>query len=134
MEQTCIILKPDAYKQGNIGDILSRFEHAGLKIKDITIISMDRATAESFYAEHTGKEFFDRLIAFMTSGPCVPAILTGENVIVRVREMAGATNAATAAKGTIRGDFSGRSGPPNCLHASDSPESAAREINFFFPE
>ncbi len=131
METTLAILKPDAVRNNLIGEVLKRVERDGLKIKDIKMVNLSRNEAETFYAEHEGKPFYERLINFMVSGPIVPAVIEGENAIERLRKLMGATRPSEAAPGTIRGEF-GTGSPENIIHGSDSPESAEREITFFF--
>jgi nucleoside-diphosphate kinase len=130
-QQTLSIIKPDATRRNLIGQILSRFEQAELKIVAIKMIHMDRAMAEAFYAEHKGREFFEPLVEFMTSGPITVQVLEGEDAITKNREIMGVTDFTKAESGTIRADFA-TSVRENCVHGSDSPESASREIAFFF--
>ena len=136
MQQTLIIIKPDAVRNRYAGHIVTRFEQEGFVIKEARLMTLDRKDAESFYAEHKGKPFFDGLVAFMSSGPCLPIVLEGSDVILRVRALIGATQPAKAAPGTIRalyaGALRGEDGAANAIHASDSPVSASREIPFFF--
>jgi nucleoside-diphosphate kinase len=131
LEQTLSIIKPDAVKKNLIGEIVKRFETAGLKIVAMKMIHMSQTQAEGFYAEHKGREFYEPLVEFMTSGPCVVQVLMGDHAIVRNREIMGVTDPTKAAAGTIRADFA-ESTRLNCVHGSDSPESAAREIQYFF--
>lgn len=130
-EQTLSIIKPDAVSKNLIGAIDSRFEEAGLKIVALKMVRLTREQAEGFYAEHQGKPFFEGLVTFMTSGPVCVQVLSGEGAIARHRELLGATNPKEAAPGTVRADFA-ESVSTNAAHGSDSPESAAREIDFFF--
>lgn len=130
-ERTLSIVKPDAVAKSVIGDIVSRFEKAGLKVVGMRMEHLSTEKAGGFYAEHKGRPFYDDLVAFMTSGPCVVQILEGENAITRNRELMGATNPKEADAGTIRADFA-ESIDANAVHGSDSPESAAREISYFF--
>jgi len=130
-QQTLSIIKPDAVRKNLIGAIESRFEQAGLKIVALKMIQLSRAQAEGFYAEHQGKPFFEGLVDFMTSGPVCVQVLSGDNAIARNRELMGATNPEEAAPGTIRADYA-ESVSINAAHGSDSPESAAREIAYFF--
>ena len=130
-ELTFSIIKPDAVRKNNIGEILTRFESAGLKIVAARLEHLSSAKAQGFYAEHQGKPFFEDLIKFMTSGPCLLQVLEGENAINLNRELMGATNPAEASEGTIRRDFA-ESIDANAVHGSDSPASARREIEFFF--
>ncbi len=133
MEKTLSIIKPDAVAKNVLGKILDRFESAGLKIIAIKMLHLNKDMAEGFYAEHKGKPFFDKLINFMTSGPVVVQVLSGENAIKTNRELMGNTNPEEAAQGTIRSDFA-ESIDANAVHGSDSPESAEREISYFFNE
>ena len=130
-QQTLSIIKPDAVRKNLIGAIESRFEQAGLKIVALKMIQLSRAQAEGFYAEHQGKPFFEGLVDFMTSGPVCVQVLSGDNAIARNRELMGSTNPEEAAPGTIRADYA-ESVSINAAHGSDSPESAAREIAYFF--
>jgi len=131
VERTLSIIKPDATRRNLTGQINARFEGAGLRIVGQRRIRMTHEQAERFYAVHAGRSFYDDLCNFMTSGPVVVQVLEGENAIVRNRELMGATNPANAAIGTIRKDF-GESVEANSVHGSDSPETAANEIAFFF--
>ena len=131
IEQTLVIVKPDAVTRGLTGEILASLEKAGLQILGMNMILISKQEAEKFYAEHQGKSFFEELTTFMSSSPIVPVAISGENAIARVREIMGATNPANAAEGTIRKDFA-VSVTKNSVHGSDSPKSAAREIPFFF--
>ena len=133
MENTLSIIKPDAVSKNVLGKILDRFESSGLKIIAIKMLHLDKDIAEGFYAEHKGKPFFEKLINFMTSGPVVVQVLSGENAIKTNRELMGNTNPEEAASGTIRSDFA-ESIDANAVHGSDSPESAEREISYFFTE
>jgi len=133
MEKTLSIIKPDAVSKNVLGKILDRFESSGLKIVAIKMLHLDQDMAEGFYAEHKGKPFFEKLINFMTSGPVVVQVLSGENAIKANRELMGNTNPEEAASGTIRSDFA-ESIDANAVHGSDSSESAEREISYFFTE
>ena len=133
MEKTLSIIKPDAVSKNVLGKILDRFESSGLKIVAIKMLHLDQDMAEGFYAEHKGKPFFNKLINFMTSGPVVVQVLSGENAIKANRELMGNTNPEEAASGTIRSDFA-ESIDANAVHGSDSSESAEREISYFFTE
>tara|TARA_X000000368_G_scaffold200981_1_gene158668 strand:+ start:150 stop:563 length:414 start_codon:yes stop_codon:yes gene_type:complete len=133
MEKTLSIIKPDAVAKNVLGKILDRFESSGLKIVAVKMLHLDQDMAEGFYAEHKGKPFFDKLINFMTSGPVLVQVLSGENAIKTNRELMGNTNPEEAASGTIRSDFA-ESIDANAVHGSDSPESAEREISYFFTE
>jgi len=131
VEQTLSIIKPDAVSKNLIGKIVARFEDAGLKIVAQRMLLLSRAQAEGFYAEHKGKPFFDGLVDFMTSGPVVVQVLSGENAIAFNRELMGATDPAKAAPGTIRADYA-EAINRNAVHGSDSPTSALREVAYFF--
>jgi nucleoside-diphosphate kinase len=131
MERTLSIIKPDAVKAQNIGNIVARLESEGLRIAAMKKIQLDRRTAEGFYAEHAGRGFFDELVTFMSSGPVVVMCLQGEDAIVRYRAIMGATNPANADAGTLRKLYASSVGE-NAVHGSDSPASAAREIGYFF--
>ncbi|HAM57875.1 MAG TPA: nucleoside-diphosphate kinase [Candidatus Rokubacteria bacterium] len=131
LERTLTIIKPDAVARGVIGQIISRFEQAGLKVLAARLLHLSPAQAGGFYIVHKERPFYASLCAFMTSGPCLPIVLEGENAIVRLRDLMGATDPAKAAPGTIRRDFAA-SIEANAVHGSDSPESAAFEIPYFF--
>jgi len=133
VENTLSIIKPDAVSKNVLGKILDRFESSGLKIIAIKMLHLDKDMAEGFYAEHKGKPFFEKLINFMTSGPVLVQVLSGENAIKANRELMGNTNPEEAASGTIRSDFA-ESIDANAVHGSDSSESAEREISYFFTE
>lgn len=131
VERTLSIIKPDAVAKNVIGEIVSRFEKAGLKVVAMQMKLLSKEDAEGFYAEHKERPFFADLVAFMTSGPVVVQVLEGENAILLNRELMGATNPKEAAEGTIRRDFA-TSIDANAVHGSDSATSAAREIEYFF--
>jgi nucleoside-diphosphate kinase len=131
LERTFSIIKPDAVAKNAIGQIVGRFEANGLQIIAQRMEHLTEEKAKGFYAEHDGKGFFNDLVAFMTSGPVVLQVLQGENAILKNRELMGATNPQEAAAGTIRADFA-QSIDANAVHGSDAPESAAREIAYFF--
>ncbi|MDW1629940.1 nucleoside-diphosphate kinase [Vibrio sp. Y176] len=133
LESTFSIIKPDAVERNLIGEIYNRIEKAGLRIIAAKMVHLTEDQASGFYAEHEGKEFFPPLKEFMTSGPIMVQVLEGENAIARYRELMGKTNPEDAACGTLRADYA-LSMRHNSVHGSDSPESAAREIEFFFPE
>ncbi|ARR48606.1 nucleoside-diphosphate kinase [Photobacterium damselae] len=133
IERTFSIVKPDAVKRNLIGAIYHRMESAGFKIVAAKMIHMTSEQAQGFYAEHEGKPFFDELVAYMTSGPVMVQVLEGENAVVRYRELMGKTNPEEAACGTLRADFA-LSLRHNSVHGADSPESAAREIAYFFAD
>lgn len=131
VERTLSIIKPDAVAKNVIGEIVTRFEKAGLKVVNMQMKQLSQAEAEGFYVEHKERPFFADLVAFMTSGPVVVQVLEGENAILLNRELMGATNPKEAAEGTIRRDFA-TSIDANAVHGSDSATSAEREINYFF--
>ena len=130
-ERTLSIIKPDAVGKNVIGEIYTRFESAGLRIAASRMMQLSDSTAGGFYAEHKGRPFYDDLVKFMTSGPVVVQVLEGEGAIAKNRDLIGATNPQEAAAGTIRADFA-TTIDANAVHGSDSPESAAREIAYFF--
>jgi nucleoside-diphosphate kinase len=132
-ERTLSIIKPDAVAKNVIGEINSRFEKAGLQIVASKMIHLSREQAEGFYAEHSERPFFGDLVGFMISGPVVVQVLEGDNAIAANRELMGATNPKEATAGTIRADFA-ESIDANAVHGSDSPESAKREIDYFFQD
>ena len=130
-ERTLSIVKPDAVAGGATGEILARFEKAGLRIVALKKIRLTQEQAEGFYAVHRERPFFKDLVAFMTSGPVVVSVLEGERAIARNRELMGPTDVKKAAKGTIRGDF-GTDIERNAVHGSDGPDTARVEIAYFF--
>lgn len=130
-ERTLSIIKPGAVQKNVIGEIVSRFEKAGLRIIASRMENLTKEQAQGFYAEHEGKPFYQELVEYMTSGPVVLQVLEGDNAISKNREIMGATNPAEAAPGTIRAEFAD-SMTANAVHGSDSPESARREVSFFF--
>jgi nucleoside-diphosphate kinase len=132
-ERTLVLVKPDALRRGLLGEILSRFERKGLTIDALVVRSMDAELADLHYAEHVDKAFYPPLKDFMTSGPLAAVVLSGDEVIAVVRALVGATDGRKAAAGTIRGDFS-LSNRENLVHASDSADSAKRELALWFPE
>lgn len=132
-ERTLVLLKPDAVRRGLVGEVLGRFERKGLTIEALELRSLDGDTADQHYAEHVEKAFYPPLREFITSGPLVALVLSGDTAIEVVRGLIGSTDGRKAAAGTIRGDLS-LSNRENLVHASDSPESASREIKLFFPE
>ena len=132
VEHTFSIIKPDAIAKNAIGQILARFEAAGLKIIAARMMHLSRAQAEGFYAVHRERPFFKDLVEFMISGPVLVQVLQGDNAILKNRELMGATDPKKAAKGTIRADFA-QSIDANAVHGSDAPETARAEIAFFFP-
>lgn len=133
LERTLSIVKPDAVARNLIGEIYSRFEKGGLKIVAAKMLTLSEAQAHGFYGEHEGKPFFADLVAYMRSGPVLVQVLEGDDAIATNRRLMGATNPAEAEPGTIRADFA-ESIDANCVHGSDAPESAAREIAFFFED
>jgi nucleoside-diphosphate kinase len=133
IERTISIIKPDAVAKNVIGDIYSRFEKADLKVVAARMLHLTQEQAEGFYAEHKERPFFGALVSFMTFGPVMVQVLEGEGAVLKNRDLMGATNPADAEAGTIRADFA-QSIDENAVHGSDSTESAAREIAFFFTE
>jgi nucleoside-diphosphate kinase len=131
VERTLVLIKPDAMQRGLAGEILGRFEHRGLEIKEARLVRVDRELAEEHYAEHAEKPFFGELVEFITSGPTLALALEGEGAITTVRRTMGATNPADSEPGSIRGDLA-LSMPDNLVHGSDSPESAQRELQLWF--
>jgi nucleoside-diphosphate kinase len=131
VERTLTIIKPDAVAKNAAGQIIARFEKAGLKVLAAKLIHLSPAQAQGFYIVHKDRPFYGSLCAFMTQGPCMPMVLEGEGAIARLREIMGATDPSKAAPGTIRKDFA-TSLEANAVHGSDSPESAAFEIPYFF--
>jgi nucleoside-diphosphate kinase len=133
MDRTLVICKPDAVERGLVGEILGRFERRNLTIAAAELRTIDRDTAAKHYAEHEGKGFYEDLVAFITRGPALVAVIEGpEDTWKVVRTMMGATNPRESAPGTIRGDL-GILFTENLIHGSDGPESAAREVELFFP-
>jgi len=133
IERTLSIIKPDAVSKNVIGQIVSRFEAAGLKVVAARMLQLSRTDAERFYAVHAARPFFKDLVDFMVSGPVFVQVLEGENAIQKNRDLMGATDPKKAEKGTIRADFAD-SIDANAVHGSDAPETAKVEIAFFFPE
>src|ERR1041385_3941026 len=133
VERTLSIIKPDATRRNLTGQIVARFEKAGLRVVASRRIQLSQAQAEAFYAVHKARPFFAGLVAFMTSGPVVVQVLEGESAIAKNREVMGATNPANAAEGTIRKEFA-ESIEANSVHGSDAAETAANEIKFFFSD
>ena len=131
VQRTLSIVKPDAVAKGATGEILSRFEKAGLRILALKKLRLSEEQARGFYAVHKARPFYKDLVAFMTSGPIVPMVLEGEDAIARVRRIMGATDPAKAEPGTLRKDF-GESIGRNATHGSDAPETAAFELGYFF--
>ena len=132
-ERTLVLIKPDAVARGLVGEVISRFERKGLTLSALVLRTMDVEMADRHYAEHLEKAFYPPLRDFMTSGPLLAGILTGDEAVDVVRALVGATDGRKAAAGTIRGDLS-LSNRENLVHASDSIESAEREIKLWFPD
>ncbi|MGM0982646.1 MAG: nucleoside-diphosphate kinase [Pseudomonadota bacterium] len=130
-QRTLSIIKPDAVAKNAIGEITARFEKAGLQVVAAKMLKLDDDKAGGFYAEHKERPFFKDLVGFMTSGPVVVQVLEGEDAVAKNRDLMGATNPKEAAPGTIRADFA-ETIDANAVHGSDSPESAEREIAYFF--
>jgi len=133
MQKILVLIKPDAVQRGLIGNIIARFERRGLKIVAMKMTQMDQGLAQRHYAIHQGKDFFQHLVEFITSGPIIAAVLEGERAVEIVRRTMGETNPAEASPGTIRGDFGIDIGH-NLVHGSDSEENAVQEISIFFTE
>lgn len=131
MERTFVMVKPDGVGRGLVGECIRRFEQRGLKLIGLKMQQLSVEQAQRHYGEHEGKPFYQDLIAFITSGPTVQLVLEGRDAVAQVRKMNGATDCLDAAVGTIRGDL-GLSNRKNIAHASDSPETAAREIDLYF--
>lgn len=132
MESTFVIIKPDAVQAGLVGEILSRYERAGLRIEAMDLRHIDGEFADRHYAEHVERDYYPPLREFMTEGPLVALVLVGGEAIAKTREINGATDPAKAAEGTIRADH-GTSVRTNCVHASDGSDSATAEIALWFP-
>jgi nucleoside-diphosphate kinase len=133
MEQTLSIIKPNGVRRNLIGEILRRFEAAGLVIRATRLVRLSKADAQAFYAVHKQRPFYESLCTFMSSGPVLVSVLEGPGAIAKHREIMGATDPAKAAAGTIRKDY-GETVEVNTVHGSDAPETAAQEIRFFFTE
>ncbi|MDX1805109.1 MAG: nucleoside-diphosphate kinase [Alcanivorax sp.] len=133
VERTLSIIKPDAVAKNVIGDIVSRFEKADLKVVAMKMVHLSEEQAGGFYAEHKERPFFKDLVSFMTSGPVIVQVLEGEDAVTKNRDLMGATNPQDAAAGTIRADFA-ETIDENAVHGSDSTESAAREVAYFFAD
>lgn len=133
MERTFIAIKPDAVQRGLIGKIISRIEDKGFKIVGLKMLEVSESQAKAHYQEHIGKPFYPSLVKFITSAPIVAMVVEGEHVVQDMRQIMGKTNPQNAEIGTIRGDFSPEMSY-NCIHGSDSPESADREIAIYFNE
>ena len=137
IEKTLILVKPDGVRRGLVGEVISRVETKGYSIEALRLLTAHRALLEQHYAEHIGKPFYEPLVEFMMSGPIVAMVASGNRVIEGFRSLAGVTDPTVAAPGTIRGDLARDQGTKvvqNIVHGSDSPESAAREIQIFFPK
>ncbi len=132
MERTLILVKPDAFARSLSGEIIARFERKGLRLVALALMTMSAEMASQHYAEHEGKPFFDELVTFITSGPLVAMVLEGEQAVVAARQVIGSTNPLEANTGSIRGDYALAVGQ-NMVHGSDSRDSAAREVDLFFP-
>ena len=132
-QRTLVLVKPDGVARGLVGEVLSRIERKGFRIVALELRNLTREVAEAHYGEHADRPFFADLVDFITSGPLVAAVVEGTEVIASWRAMMGATNPANAAPGTIRGDLASEM-QNNVTHGSDSPESAAREVDLFFPD
>jgi nucleoside-diphosphate kinase len=133
VERTLILVKPDAFARGLTGEVVARFERKGLGIAALKRMELGRDLAERHYAEHSEKPFFGDLVEFITSGPLVAMVLEGYEAVTAARQVIGATNPLEASPGSIRGDYA-LEVQTNLVHGSDAPESAAREIDLFFPE
>ncbi len=133
MERSLILVKPDAFVRNLTGEIISRFERKGLRLRALKLMTMDRELAERHYEEHAGKPFFGELVEFITSGPLVAMVLEGEHAVEAARQVIGATDPLSASPGSIRGEYAVAVGQ-NMVHGSDSEASAAREVGLFFPE
>ena len=133
MSETLAIIKPDAVGGGRSGRIIAHLESSGFQLAAARMVTMTRAQARSFYDVHRERPFYDSLVAFMTSGPCIPIALRAPDAVPRLREVIGATDPAAAAPGTVRALYA-ESVERNAIHGSDSDENARREIGFFFPE
>jgi nucleoside-diphosphate kinase len=130
---TLAIIKPDALAAGKAGKVLAHLEAAGFKLRAVRLLRLTTAQAEAFYAVHRERPFYRPLVTFMTSGPCVPMALERQDAVAKLRAVIGATDPKDAAPGTVRALYA-ESKERNAIHASDSPENAAREVAFFFPE
>lgn len=133
MQQTLAIIKPDATERNLIGQILAHLEDAGFRIRAMRLTRLTEAQAREFYAVHKGRPFYEDLVEFMISGPVVPVLLEADDAVARLREVIGATDPAEAEEGTVRALYAESKGR-NSIHASDAPETAAREVRFFFPD
>jgi nucleoside-diphosphate kinase len=132
IQRTLVLVKPDGVRRGLVGEIVGRLERKGLTILALELRTLDRETASQHYAEHDGKPFFAELINFITGGPLVALVVEGHRAVEAVRTMMGVTDPVASTPGSIRGDYALETGK-NLVHGSDSPESAAREVELFFP-
>lgn len=132
-ERTFVMIKPDAFQRGLVGEVVSRIEDRGLKLVGMKLLVPSQEQGEKHYAEHSDEPFYEDLVGFITSGPAVPMVVEGENAVSVVRDMIGATDPAEASPGTVRGDLALDIGR-NCVHAADAPETAEREISIYFDE
>jgi nucleoside-diphosphate kinase len=132
-ERTLILVKPDAFERGLTGEVIARFERKGLKLVAMKLMQAHQELAHTHYAEHTEKPFFGELVSFITGGPLVAAVMEGENAVTAARQVIGATDPIEADAGSIRGEFATEV-TFNLVHGSDSPESAEREIEIWFPD
>ena len=133
VQRTLSLVKPDGVEKSLIGEVIRRFESAGLRVRALKMVCLEKREAQAFYAVHKDKGFFDSLTNFMSSGPIVAMVLEGDDAIAKTREIMGATNPKDAASGTIRADFA-QEVEKNIVHGSDSPENAAIEVSFFFSD
>jgi nucleoside-diphosphate kinase len=133
LDRTLILIKPDAFERNLTGELIARFERKGLRIAALKLMQVDRELAERHYSEHSGKPFFPELVEFITRGPLVALVLEGESAVEAGRQVIGATNPLEASPGSIRGDFALEI-TFNLVHGSDSDNSAALEVELFFPE
>jgi len=133
LDRTLILVKPDAFERGLSGEVIARFERKGLRLVALKLMQVERGLAERHYGEHSGKPFYEELLAFITRGPLVAMVLEGASAVEAARQVIGATNPIEAAPGSIRGDLATEV-TFNLVHGSDSPNTAAREIALFFPE
>jgi len=131
-QKTLILVKPDGVARGLVGEVIARIERKGFTVEALELRTLERSVAEEHYAEHTERPFFGELVDFITSAPLVAMCVSGDDAIVSMRNIMGATNPVEATPGSIRGDFATIIGE-NIVHGSDSPESAARELELFFP-
>jgi nucleoside-diphosphate kinase len=132
-EKSFVMVKPDGVRRGLVGEVISRIERKTLHIVDLRMLVIDKELASRHYEEHREKPFFDELVSFITSGPVVAMVVEGEDAVIVLRTLMGATDPKKAAPGTIRGDY-GLAITENIVHGSDSPESAKRELELFFPD